>query len=145
MSIAFKHLSLSHMGDDNATEIMTVNSRTFNIVTERSRLETELATISHCHTQKRTESESSKQLAVAGQISTCKLSQTNPRSQSEETSVPQIEKSRDLEFVSLTKELQDYISNQFRLRNRDRSMRLSWHKQLLPTKTKSCSKENRSV
>ena len=51
--------------------------------------------------QLRKESESSKQLAVAEQISTCKLIQTNPRSQSEEISVPQKEKSRDLEIVSL--------------------------------------------
>ena len=55
----------------------------------------------------RTESESSKQLAVAEQISTCKLSQTNPRSQSEEISVQQKEKSGDKEIVSLTEELQE--------------------------------------
>ena len=45
--------------------------------------------------QLRTESERSKKLAVAEQISTCTMSQTNPRPRSEEVSVRQKEKSRD--------------------------------------------------
>ena len=57
--------------------------------------------------QQRTESESSKQLAVAEQISTCKMSQTNPRSKSEETSVQEKKKPRDLDIVSLTEELHE--------------------------------------
>ena len=61
----------------------------------------------------RTESESSKQLAVAEQKSTCELSQTNPRSQSEENSVSQKEKSRDLEIFSLTEELQELQQQSF--------------------------------
>ena len=44
---------------------------------------------------------------VAEQLSTCKLSQTNPKSQSEDLSVPQTEKSRDLETLSLTEALQE--------------------------------------
>ena len=38
-----------HRGDINATEKMTVNSKIFILVTERSRLEIELATVSKKH------------------------------------------------------------------------------------------------
>ena len=41
--------ALSHLGDINAIEMMTVNSKMFNLVTERSRLEIELATVSQKH------------------------------------------------------------------------------------------------
>ena len=44
---------------------------------------------------------------VAEHFSTCKLSQTNPRSQSEEISVPQMENSRDLKIVSPRGEVQE--------------------------------------
>ena len=40
---------LSHMGDINATEIMTVNSKMFNLVNKKSYLELELATVSQKH------------------------------------------------------------------------------------------------